>query len=514
MGNLNRGANRILVNTCNASIFGVYRTSAGVNVLVHKPTGIAIPGLDTADVNKFNRQINFGCSYAGNKEVMLLDMVAPYPASTSNYSAALNLRRDGRKQGWVDSHRVESRVYGYVVPALAAASGTELASADKLTIIKSIVEQINNDSDRFVNAGMTWVVSQDTYNSAATVIITFQNGTAYTVTTSTTDGLAAAINTTSGLNTYVKAYGPTTNHDAANIRVVIETILPCYVSVTAGTNVTSKEFYVKLEVQEEDFQIIPGAGQTNVMWTKVEHSRWLLSTAGCGDADADAITNITVDGADYTLTPATNTNDTTKALCLAQDMAVALSGAPTDFYIGALSVTNSITVISIGKAITDVKDGGVTGGGLTWNVTAVETDITHRWSRLQTKDMFDLFPNGPENAFQHVDLPVVGADYAMIDLSWDSEHYDNVIMDGIIQKRGHVQFYILKSLLPATYTYSATDKDWWKVNASINTNFMDDAPASPNLHFWDLIALWNGDVSLTSIIDPLGTGIGLGIVEV
>ena len=510
MGNLNRGSKKILVNTCNASIFGVYQTAEGVNVLVHKPTGIHIPGLDTADVNRYNRKIAFGTSYAGVKGSILLDLFAPYPSDTENYPVILNLQRIGKRQGGIDSWRSEARPYAWTLPSLGAVSSGEINSTDKMTALKEIVTQVNNDPERFADAGMVWVVENDDYDDASVLKITLQNGVEYTITTATTlYSLASVINNTNGLKDYVKAYGATKS-SADNQRTVIESIVPCFFTVEAVTDVTVIASYLRLDNQEDIHYVVAGSGSSNVQWRVTKYSKWTADTSPCADTADDADFTMTISSVStaFSFDVTSSVSDALKALNIAQQITGAsISGMPTSVYFGALNTAAAVEIISIGDDITDMS--AATGDVVTFE----QTPLDFRWARLSTADMNDIFPNGPGNEFQHVDLPVQNADYALLDLKWDVENPDNVVMDGYIQKRGHVQFYILKSLLPATYSYSATDKDWWKVNASVATNFMDDEPSSPNLHFWEILAKWNGDVSLASVIDPNGTGIGDGIVE-
>lgn len=512
MGNLVRGSKKILVNTCNASIFGVYQDADGVNVLVHKPTGIHIPGLDTADVNRYNRKIAFGTTYAGVKGSILLDLFAPYPSDTENYPVILNLQRIGKRQGGIDSWRSEARPYAWTLPSLGAVSSGEINSTDKMTAMKEIVTQINNDRERFADAGMVFVVENDDYDDATVIKITLQNGVEYTITTATTLwSLASVINNTTGLKDYVKAYGATKSA-ANNERVIIESIVPCFFTVEAVTDATVIAAYLRLDNQEDIHYVVAGSGSSNVQWRETKYSKWTADTSGCAaDADdGDFTMTISSVSTAFSFNVTSSVSDALKALNIAQQLCNngGISGLPTSVYIGALDTDDVVEIISIGDNITDMSPAEAAD-----KVTFEETPLKFRWPRLTTADMNDIFPNGPGNEFQYIDSPVQNADYAMLDLKWDVENYDNVTVDGIIQKRGHIQFYILKSLLPATYSYSATDKDWWKVNASVATNFMDDSPVSPNLHFWDLLAKWNGDVSLATVIDPDGTGIGNGIVE-
>ena len=225
MGNLNRGPLHVLVNSVDQTVFGVYTTLEGEKVLVHKPTGISIPG-KTSSSDPYNVNVAFGSTVDAVKEIALFSLVAPYPADTHNYEVILNLTRVGRRQGGIDSHRRESKAYSHRIIQLGAVSGTEINDDDKLAAIKGIVMLCNNDPMRSANLGMTYVVENDDYSDATTVKITLQDGTEYTVSTSggtgtVTNSLAYAINNTPGLKDYVKAYGSTKSIND-NERVIID----------------------------------------------------------------------------------------------------------------------------------------------------------------------------------------------------------------------------------------------------------------------------------------------------
>jgi hypothetical protein len=497
MGNLNRHARHILVNTVDQTVFGAYKDENGIKYLVHKPTGTYIPGPKTSA----NLQVAFGSTIDNVKEVALFDLVAPYPSNTENYEFIFNMTRLGRRQGGIDSHRREARAYNYTIPALGAVSGGEVNDADKLTALKGIITLINNDPRRFADAGMTWVVNEITHSSGATVVITLQDGTEYTVTASSTNGLAAAINITPTLNTYVKAYGPSVTA-ANNTKLIIENIVPCYFEVsTTDANVEITDFYLHAEVKEEDYMILFSSGTSLCQWNKVPHSRWSIDATACVDSadDADATVVSVPDAYTSSLNVSANTNDASKCLNLAQLLSVQLTNFPTSVVSAAVDVSPTVDVIVIGTRAT------VNPTLTSDKIVCTETEVIHRWSRLSTEDMFDMFPIKPEEAYMTIERPIPNQDYCMLTISWDkTDHPDVDIMDGLLTKRGEVVFYILKSQLPATY--DASTNYCWKGETAITalgaTNYMNDSvPGSADTQFFALLAIWYG-ASLDSIITP------------
>lgn len=513
MGNLNRGPRHILVDEVNANNFGVYKTQKGDNVLSYKPAGILIP-----KGTKTNVQFAFGCTEDGNKETMLLDLNAPYPCEACDFDVTLNLRRQGKRQGGIDSHRNEAKAYSHRIASLAAASGTELADADKQAAMKAIVMQINHDRERFVNAGMFWVIEDDDYNGASTVTITLQNGVSYTVTTVSTGGLAAAINGTTGLSDYVTAYGPTTGA-VDNERVIIESKTPNYFLVEAVTKATVLAYYLKLDVQLDNYEIIHGGGASTVTWTKMAHSRWTLDYSDATTAADDMdITLVDSDGNEYdvTTTGAAATPDAT-ALALSQGLSSdSITGMASSAYLAATANTtdDTISLVTVGVEIADIEPEGTDEA-----ITAVEIPVKHKYGRLTTEDMNDLFPLLCEHNFRPNWAPNIdqNADYCMISIEWDDpEHPDVDVPDGYLAQRGHVIFYMKKSLLPATYSYSDSDFDFWLgevgINAGVSDNYMNEEPTSPVTNFWELLEVWYGS-SLSLYVDPDGDGIGEGLVD-
>lgn len=505
MGNLNRAPRHILVNTVDQTIFGAYKDENGLPYLVHKPLGLYIPGRISSTVDPCNIDVQFGSTVDNVKEVALFSLDAPYPADTHNYSFILNMTRIGRRQGGIDSHRRESKAYGTSIVALGAASGTQINDDDKLKAVKDIVTLVNNDPGRFVNAGMTWVIKNEDYSDATTIKITLQNGTEYTVATSggtgTTDtSLAYAINNTLGLKDYVKAYGATVA-SADNQYLIIENIVPCYFEVEEVTSGDAEvvAWYLRCEVQEEDYMVEFGSGTASNVWVKVPHTRYEIDATACVNAADDADASVTSGSYSALLDVTVNTNDATKCLNLAQLLGTALSTFPTNVYSAALNTSTTVSSIIIGVEATIAPTAG------TDLIVCTKTEIKHRWSRLDTAELYDLFPIRPEEAYMTIERPALNKDYCKLTISWDmTNHPDVDIMDGYVTKQGEVIFYILKSELPAIYDYIGTDLDFWKAEDAGygTTNYMsDDIPTSPNVHFWELLTAWYA-ASLSSLITP------------
>jgi hypothetical protein len=506
MGNLNRAPRHILVNTVDQTIFGAYKDENGIPYLVHKPLGLYIPGRISNTVDPCNIDVQFGSTVDNVKEVALLRLDAPYPADPHNYSFILNMTRIGRRQGGIDSHRRESKSYDSTILNLVAGT-TQIADDDKLIAAKEIVTLVNNDPHRFVNAGMTWVIKNEDFDDASSILIRLQDGTEYTIaiagtTGATSTSLAYAINNTTTLKDYVKAYGATVA-SANDQYTIIENIVPCYFEVEEITtgDVSIVEWYLRCEVQEEDYMVEFGSGTASNVWVKVPHVRWNIDTVAgtCVDGADDADATVTSGSYTAALNVSVNTNNATKCLNLAQLLGTALSTFPTNVYSAALNTATTVSSIIIGVEATIAPTAG------TDKIVCTETEVKHKWSSLDTAELYDLFPIRPEEAYMTIERPIRNQDYCKLSISWDmTNHPDVTIMDGYITKKGEVIFYILKSELPAIYAYGGTDLDFWKAeNAGYGTtNYMsDDIPASPTVHFWELLTAWYA-ASLTSLITP------------
>ena len=244
MGNLNRGPKNILVNTLTNKQFGYYTNAAGTRILADKQNGFAIPYESTFGAPS----VICGYGQEENLETILLNMYAPYPSDTVNWISQLNVTAVPRKNDDVRTHRELSRLYEGIVPSLAIATGAEVADDDKLTALKQMIQVINHDEQRFVNAGMVWVITDEDSDDASTVTITLENGLTKTIAAvANTTSLAAAINADTDLNPYIKAYMPTiTNTSATDIYCIIENIVPCYFLVEDGTDTNIEKILLKI----------------------------------------------------------------------------------------------------------------------------------------------------------------------------------------------------------------------------------------------------------------------------
>lgn len=488
MGNLNRGPKNILVNTLTNKQFGYYTNAAGTRILADKQNGFAIPYESTFGAPS----VICGYGQKENLETILLNMYAPYPSDTVNWISQLNVTAVPRKNDDVSTHRELSKLYEGIVPSLAIATGAEVADDDKLTALKQMIQVINHDEQRFVNAGMVWVITDEDSDDASAVTITLENGLTKTIAAvANTTSLAAAINADADLNPYIKAYMPTiTNTSATDIYCIIENIVPCYFLVEDGTDTNVEKFYLKLEQIEKNVALTYGGGTTETKWERVDYFRYTLDAAACVNAADDANVTVTVNGTDTAITISVLTNDSTKALDLANQFSTAgVVTIPANCYPAALNAAGIVTMLIIGAETFDVDN---TAGTDLWDIEEVE--LKHKWALLNNKDMSAIFPNLPGNEFQVVDLPDPNSRYFMLEIKWKYEGDDNVVIDGLNIRKGFVCYYIKESLMPTAL--ADTTKDYWVDG----TNMMTDSTAGANRHFAELINKWTGASTITDAI--------------
>jgi capsular polysaccharide biosynthesis protein len=489
MSNLNRGPKNILVNTLTNKQFGYYTNAAGTRILADKQNGFAIPYESTFGAPT----VVCGYGQEENLETILLNMYAPYPSDSVNWISQLNITKVPRKNDDVRSHMEISKLYEGIVPSLGIASGVEVADDDKLTALKQIVQVINHDEHRFVNAGMVWVITDEDSDDASGVTITLENGFTKTIASvANNTSLAAAINADTDLNPYIKAYMPTvTNTSATDIYCIIENIVPCYFSVEDGTDTNVEKFYLKLEQIEENVALTYSGGTTETMWERVDYFRYTLDAAACVDAADDADVTVTVNGTDTAINITVNTNDSTKALDLANQFSTAgVVTIPANCYPAALNTAGIVTMLIIGAETFDVAN---TANTDLWDIEEVE--LKHKWALLNAKDMSAIFPNLPGNEFQVVDLPDPNSRYFMLEIKWKYEGDDNVVFDGSNARRGHVCYYIKESCLPANILTDNTKNYWVDGN-----NMMTDSTVGANIHFAELINKWTNAATITDAI--------------
>lgn len=490
MGNLVRGSEKILVNSVDQTIFGAFiRSADSVRMLVHKPTGIHIPG--TAST------MSVKCGYGQEEvlETMLLNLYAPYPCETCNYVSVMNMQSVPFKNGRVETHREEYRPYTAKVDSLSIASGTEIADADKLSIYRQLVPNINADKYRFVDAGMVWVVTNEDSDDASTLTITLQDGTEHLITVAATDSIATVVNANTSLNPYIKAYTPSVTNSNDGYTCIIESIAPVFFEVTAGTDTSVDAFYVKLEQKKTSCQLIINGGSANSLWEKIPYNKITLGKGTmANDATTDADCDIVIDSTTIEISPA-GANIAAKLLNAAEEMSISTAtGTLTNTYMAALDVAAvGLTLIVIGKEVVSVKNHAVSD--------LLDISIQQMSYQMATKDwmaMAQIFPDGYGQEFlrkEHVDPT---ARYFWVSFEWKTDEYDNVTMNGNITKTSRVEFYIKESQMPATVA-AATGEYW---DGAVTNMMSDTLPSVPTLNIAELInwaGNWNG--TTTGITD-------------
>jgi len=485
MGNLNRGPKKVLVNALTNKNFGLYTNTAGTRILVHKDSGVAIPYSSTYG----NPEVVTGYGQQENMEVVLLNLFAPYPNETVNWVAELNIKAIPMRNADVRTHRELTRNYSGLVESLAVGSGVEVADADKLSVMKQIVQGINHDPLRFCDATMVYAVTNDDTSDDSTVVITLENGLTKTLTAATTASLAAAINADADLNPYMTAYEATVNAGNIISNCVIEGTDKAFFLVEDGTDTTVQGFWVKLTQVETNVNISYGGGLTTTKWEKTPFVKIELDGSGLADgAGDDADITLTIDGTDYSINTA-GANRDAKLLNTAALLGVNGLG-PDSIFIAAIDIPASdvVNVVAIGEAM--VIDN--TAAGDLYVITA--EDLEYSQATLDAKAMSQIFPNLPGNEFQVIDLPDPNSRYFKLKIKWNMEGADNVVFDALNVRKGDIEFYIKESLMP-TLLADAT-KDYW-VNGA---NMMTDDATGADRHFAELINIWTGAATITDAI--------------
>lgn len=487
MGNLVRGSEKILVNSVDQTIFGAFiRSADSVRMLVHKPTGIHIPGTAAS--------MSVKCGFGQEEvlETMLVNLYAPYPCETCNYVAVMNMEAIPFKNGRIETHREEYRAYTAKVDSLGIASGVEIATADKLSIYRQLVPNINADKYRFADAGMVWVVTDEDSDDASTLVITLQDGTQHTISADETTSLATVINANTSLNPYMKAYTPSVTNSNDDYTCIIESIVPVFFEVTAGTDTSVEAFYMKLEQKKTECQLIINGGSANSLWEKVPYNKITLGKGTITNGAAtDADVDIVIDATTIAITP-TGANLAAKLLNAAEEMSVVTAvGSFTNVYMSALDDANGCTLLVIGKKVVSTTNHEVTD---LWAITTLQT--SYQMPLKNWLAMADIFPDGYGSEFirkEHVDPT---SRYFFLSFFWKTDEYDNVTMNGNIHKEHQVDFYIKESQMPATVT--AATGEYWYSSAAGSNNMPDTVHASAD---WNIAQLVNWALNASTITD-------------
>ncbi len=463
MGNLNRAPRKFLVNSLDQTKFGMYTDADGNEHFVDKENGIDIS--DSTAIGAPEVMVGYG--EPENLETIALRLYAPYPADTVDWLCELNLTGvPNKSKGGYVNHEELSRVYSGKVDSLDSSSTAEVTLADKLIAIEDIVKGINHDELRIANAGMAYIVKNLDSTSASTLTITLEDGSTHTVTsTGATGSLSATINADANLNTLMVAYAPLVSNNAAgDITIILPTLTnPSWFLVEGSATATVLDAYLMLAQQKEDIKMTYGGGATTTKWENIPYYMTAGVTSSVS-ADNGNVT-VTVDGTATNLNVASGTA-AAKALETAQLIGyfdTTIDKADTD-YITALNSATGYTTVAFGPQAFALSN--TAGTDLT---VFTVSDFSHTWStEYIDENMFHLFPNLPQYAYQRPQLPVEGKRYFKVKVKFYVDGENNTVFDGITNRHSTVEWYFNEDLMPATVT-AATGEYW-----TDGTNMMSD----------------------------------------
>lgn len=262
MGNLVKSPQDILLNKISAKELGVYAASSGPTNKVFTFRGTTHHAPVRIKDNEVKRAW-FALHTPAVKSSYILDFIAPAPCEECDYETGIVISHDHPYDGRFRKrdYRMypKNRYYNAVLPAIETPTSNTLTDADRLEVMKQIIENINGDQP--LNAGtvgslatatMLYKVTDGNIGTVSTLDITV-DGVTYPI--SATDDLQAAINGTATLQDKVVAYKANDEGTSTHDIFIMGKEGTGYFLVEEGTDTTLQNFYLKVNQKYSDIPI-------------------------------------------------------------------------------------------------------------------------------------------------------------------------------------------------------------------------------------------------------------------
>jgi hypothetical protein len=466
-------------------------TEIGRRMLSIKPLGYSIPGAVFAagDLNgevagdegtsmPAGITIVKSCTDNGDLSGWFVTLNPDCPCSDCNYEYGITFESHLKEPGVNNAeYKPKFQFFGDKLDSIECTGGV-INDTYLLQMEDTIINQITNDSNAWVDARRFYVIDVTNSGGSTTIDVTLADGSTVTVTNATTatTEFAATFNGSASVNTVLFAMNL---HPAAGVdRIVITSLDAGYnFTIAAGTDTAIVERKIGFSSKDVNRKVIPQVDSKFGTISKYTFCRLSgFTTAGTTTATIISQGNASVVGV---------ANDNVTVGTYVGSLNSAFGAFATAFVLYATAFGSTVVNIFGTDEIDRLK---LEFSASSTTVASVKVSGDGHFPYLTSDDVFRILTfaghNGELSDLVYKEQPIPGADYCMYDLKFDLSVVPNMHgANHLDMYRQELRIIIPKSMI----SVAIYDKDTPGTDKCFNKNA---ETATPDTTFEHLLQMW------------------------